>query len=475
MISVHARLAVATLGSALCWTNGVVFGAQPDLGVAVLGAGSDLRPVTAPGQPVSFRIGLDNMNGVVDAHHVRLSVLLPSGLTFSAADPPPTSVESGTRVVWEMDALPAQALPRVFEVTADTGTNLTPGTRLEISAAAESAESNVNADRNHATYTIDVQPVGPALDLTGSTLDSVALTADGSTTFEVDVMNAGNLPATEARLEVTLPNEVQLDKADPQPETSSGPVVIFNLGDLARAEARSITMTVNIDPRQLPALQSNPAMTFAFRPLRKAAGVDVADGRFEIVKHIESTGHDLAVWLAIEGATVPGQMSPGDDVHSVITYANLGNQVAHNVAVALRLGAGLKIAQSTPQPTGSDTSNDYAGGIAHWNIGDLGVGMSHSIRSTVHVFSVPEDGSLMDATVTADGVDLDSSNNTAALLWHAPLPPGALASARRSLGAANSPAHATSHVWRHVVEVFLLIVAAMIFIRARRNRNPSGA
>jgi hypothetical protein len=59
-----------------------------------------------------------------------------------------------------MDSLPAKALPRVFEVTAETRGTLAPGSQLEITATAESSESNANADDNHANYTLYVQPVG---------------------------------------------------------------------------------------------------------------------------------------------------------------------------------------------------------------------------------------------------------------------------------------------------------------------------
>ena len=477
MIWIGVQVALVFLVVALSSLNGLAFGAKPDLGVTVLAAGSDLRPITAPGQPFLFRIGLDNMKGAADAHHVKLSALLPKGLKFQSSDPPPTRLDSGYNPVWEIDALPAKALPRLFEVTAETETDLAPGRQLEISAEAESSEGNTNSADNHASYTIYVQSVGPALVFRGSTLDSVPLTTVGPATFKVDVRNAGNLPAIGTRLEATLPKEMKFDKADPQPESSSGQIVAFKLGDLARAESRSVTITVEFDPHQISdVLQGDRPLTFAFKVSGAGSDGKVTDSHFEITKRVESPGQDVAVWLTIVGAKEPGELVPGSDVTSVITYANLGNQPAHKVAVALNLGAGLAIAHSDPRPTGTGTDNTYPGGVAHWDIGDLGVGMSQTIRSVIHVASVPDDGALVNATITADGIDIDTSNNSASLLWHSPLPPDILKSMRRASvvaktagGSEGASARPVSHRLRHLLELILVIVAVLIFIRARRS------
>jgi hypothetical protein len=177
-----------------------------------------------------------------------------------------------------------------------------------------------------------------------------------------------------------------------------------------------------------------------------------------------------------EGAKEPGEVSPKDNVTCVIKCANLGNQPAHKVVVTLNLGSGLAIVHSDPQPTGTGTNDAYPGGVAHWDIGDLGVGMSRTIRSVIHVTSVPDDGALVNATITADGIDIDTSNNSASLLWHSPLPPGILKSMRRASAiaktAGNSEGASTlpvSHRWRHLFELILVIVAVLIVIRARRG------
>ena len=486
---------------ALFGSNALGLDARPDLGVVVIGAGSDMRPVTAPGQPFFFTIGLDNMKGATDAHHVILAATLPNGVKFQSSDPAPTRVENGNHPIWEMDTLLAKALPRLFQVTAETDTDLAPGSQVEISAAVESREGDANPADNHANYTIYVQNVGAALVFLGSTLDAVPVTAEGPTTFKVRVRNAGNLPATGSRLQATLPKGVKFDKGEPPPAFSSGQVVTFKLGDLARAESKSVSMTVELDVLERSDLLSNDRpLTFAFQVSRMTSDGEVTDSHFEIAKHIESVGQDVAIWLMTEAAKVPGEVSPKTDVTCVIKCANLGNESARKVVVALYLGSGLAIGYSKPQPTrtgtddafpakmsvglaagfnqptGTVTNAAFPGGVARWDVGDLGVGMSRTVRSVIHATSIPDDGALVTAAITADGIDLDTTNNAASLLWHNPLSQGALKSQRPSAAAVKTVGvsekareQPVSHRWRYFFALILLIVVVLIFLRARRK------
>jgi uncharacterized repeat protein (TIGR01451 family) len=486
--------------------------AKPDLGVIVIAAGSDMRPITAPGQPFSFRIALDNMNGTADAHHVKLSAILPNGLKFQSSEPPPTKVENGNHPVWEIDSLPAKALPRLFEVTAETDTNLAPGSQLQISAAAESSDSTANSASNQATYKIYVQKVGPALVFLDSTLDSVLLTAENPATFEIDIENAGTLPAIDARVEVTLPTGLKLDKADPEPAASSGQAVTFKLGDLAPAESKSVSMKVAFDSLQLPdLLEKNSPLTFAFRASRIASqpsttqaagstpssGEEVTDSHLEITKHFESPGYDVAVWLMRETGKESGDSSPNNDIACVIKFANLGNEAAHKVIVSLYLDPSLDITHSdlqasrtakkeahprapTPRPKqpGSSTQSDNGaeGKVVEWDIGDLDVGMSRTVHAVIHASSMPDEGAFVTAIITADDLDIDSTNNTASLLLRSPSPPSTLKSKQplagaKPAGSSEKPSlRPVSHGWRNFFGLILVVVAAVIFFTSTSKR-----
>jgi len=452
------------------------FAAGPDLAVFVFSAGTDPRPIVAPGQDVQFSVSVGNINGDGDAHHVRVSALLPKGLKFGSANLTPTRIENGNRLVWEIGDIPAKALPRIFEVTAEAESDLAPGSQLILSAEASSSEANANPADNHFSYTFYVQPAGPDLAIVDSTVDSVPLNPDGPATFEMGVMNAGNLPATDVWLEANLPNEVQFEKGDPPAEPSTSQKLTFKLGDLARGQSRQVAMTIALDPKQVPAvLRSDRGLTFSFGASRSASGARVTDTQIEIAKRIKYAGQDVAVWLMTEGAKEPGEVSPRDDVRCVTMYANLGNQAAHKVVVALNLSEGVALAHSDPQPSGTGKNDDFPGGVAHWDIGDLGVGISGTIRSVIHVTSMPDDGTLVNATITADGVDIDASNNAASLLWHSPLAPGTLKSMRRTSAvepvgeSEEASVRPASHRLRHFFELILLIVVVLIIVRARRS------
>ncbi|MGO9848366.1 MAG: hypothetical protein ACLPKT_17775 [Methylocella sp.] len=182
---------------------------------------------------------------------------------------------------------------------------------------------------------------------------------------------------------------------------------------------------------------------------------------------------DVAVWFMVEGAKEPGEVSPKDNVTCVIKCANLGNQPAHKVVVTLNLGSGLAIVHSDPQPSGTGTNDAYPGGVAHSDIGDLDIGMSRSIKSDIHVTSVPDDGALLEATIAGDGTDLDGTNNAASLLWHSPLSQGALrrsAAIEKTIGGTGEASkHSASHRWRHFFELILVIVLVLIVVRGRRG------
>ena len=478
------RLTLAAVASALVLLlilmaapgNANALGQKPDLTVIVFASGSDPRPVVAPGLQTDLIVSVSNMRGDADAHKVVLSTTLPKGLKFVSSDPPPAKIESGNRLIWEVSVFPAKALPRLFDVIVEGDPHLAPGSQVEISADATSDEKNADSKYNHDTYTLFVQQAGPALVFTGSNLDSLPLTPDSPVTFMVELKNAGNLPATGTSMKMSLRSAVKFDKADPPPDSSSGQDFTFKLGDLARDESRSVTVTIELDPQQAYDLQqSGQLLSFDFEASRIASGKEITDSHFQPTKRVEAAGQNAAVWLTVEGAKEPGEVSPRDDVTCVITYANLGNQPAHKAVVTLNLGAGLATARSDPRPSGTLADDAYPGGVSHWDIGDLDIGQSGSIRSIVHVTSVDDDGALVNASITADGIDTDTSNNTASLLWHSPLPPGTLKSMRRTSAvepvgeSEEASVRPASHRLRHLFELILLIVVVLIIVRARRN------
>src|SRR2546426_897748 len=97
----------------------------------------------------------------------------------------------------------------------------------------------------------------------------------------------------------------------------------------------------------------------------------------------------------------------------MITFGNYGNGLAPKASVSLNLPEGLSLVSADPPPARSSNSDKFRGGVLEWDAGDLPVGETRRIKCTVHVISVPERGSLVMATASAVGTDIDPSNNVA--------------------------------------------------------------
>lgn len=459
--------------------NASAMGHKPDLTVLVFASGSDPRPVIAPGMQTDLIVSVSNMRGNADAHNVVVTTTLPKGLKFVNSDPKPKRIENGNRFIWEMPAFPAKGLPRLFDVIVEGDAHLAPGSRVEVSADATSDEKT-KSQYNHDTYTLFVQQAGPALVFTGSNLDSLPLTPDSPVTFVVELKNAGNLPATDTRMKMSLPPGVKFDKADPPPDSSSGQDFTFKLGDLARDESHSVTVTIELDQQQAMDLQqSGQLLSFNFEVARIVSGREITDSHFQLTKRVEAAGQNVAVWLGAEGAKEPGEASPGDDVTTVITYANLGNKPAHKVVISLALGPGLAIANAEPNPARmhvpvkkpfSWQPTKVVSDVTAWEFEQVGPGLSGSITVHIRSDSLPADGSVLTTTITAGDADLDSSNNSASLLLHQV----SLHSRHSIVSAAGGEKHERpSHRFRFMVLVAAICALALLVWRRYASEGAS--
>jgi Domain of unknown function DUF11 len=160
----------------------------------------------------------------------------------------------------------------------------------------------------------------------------------------------------------------------------------------------------------------------------------------------------------------------------VIKFANLGNQSARKVIVSLYLDPSLEIAHSDPQASRTVKNKTYPGGVMNWDVGDLDVGMSQTIHAVIHATSMPDEGALVTAIIAADGLDNDSTNNTASLLLRSPSLASTLKSKQPSagvnpVGLSEKPSvRPVSHSWRNFFGLVLVVGAVLIFFRARRKR-----
>lgn len=432
------------------------------LRVHMLGSGSDPRPVTAPGETVSIVIGVSNMTGGADAHGVVLTVALPEGLSFQRAGRAPSGVEN-RKLRWNLGTMKAGELPHVFELSSQTGAEVPAGAELVIAAELTSSDvGDAATDNNRAAYRIHVQRPGADLAVE-SNLGSVPLYPGRPAIFATTVMNTGNALAAGTALAIALPQGISVKEADPKPNAGSDAnVVTWPLGDLQRGETRTVSVTIDLD--SLLAMQLNsPAdsLPFSFDVSSAASDIDTADNHLKIVRHVQSEGHDVAVWLNLEGGDPPGQFTAGTDATFVMTYANVGSQVARKTTVALRAPGSTSLVRAQPPSTRTSTDDALSATVATWELGDVRPGDHGMIRVPMRVASGT--GMLVTAAISADGRDVNVDNDTARAVLRETRARGT-----RTLGASAGKAK-----WLlPALSAVALLGALWLAMRWRRNREP---
>jgi hypothetical protein len=435
--------------------------AGPDIGVALLRTGDDSRPWVAKGQTVTLGVGVNNLNGDGDAHAVVLKVKLPPGLTLQSAEPAPNTVD-GPDLVWNLGTLAAHAFPQTVDLSLEVG----PDAAAELTVSATVTPSEAEAHPEHASDTLPltVKPAAAELDVQ-STLGTVALTVERPTTFALSVTNQGTVTAAGTLLQMVLPPKVSLKAADPSGTAgATGDSVAWQVGDIPPGVSRTITMTIAADP-SLAATALDPSarrtLAFKFDASTPSHQVDTRHAQLEIRKAIGRAGSDLKVWLGVQGADTPGELTTGKDVTYTITYGNFGSRPAQHASVALSLSQGLSLVRADPSPQVITTSEQFPAGILARNVGEIAAGKSDIIKSQIHVASIPDAGSLVKATISdPGGSDVNSGENIAYSLRHAP----------KGAGLHATAAH-PGHALRWLILLPFLLVIVRVALRARRHRT----
>jgi uncharacterized repeat protein (TIGR01451 family) len=361
-------LAVVECGRASQLFGGVAFAAGqarahgPDLGVTMIRSGDDPRPLIVPGQTVTLSIGVSNLRGDAEAHGSVLTVIIPPGLNLGRAEPPPgttTTAGGGTTLTWNLGTVPAGAFPQVFELDLSAAAELPPRTELKVAANVATSDHDADARNDIDTFTLEVGPAGADLQV-GSDLDAVPLIAGPPVKFTAEVGNWGTTVASASALTLSLPAKVSFKSSDPAPTSTSANRVTWQLGDIAPAESRTVAVTIALDMSL--GITPGTMLKFAFDA---STGTDVNpdNNHLEISRHVELAGPDLKVWLNVQGADEPGELTVGKDVTYVILYGNFGNQTASNVTLSLSLAEGLSSLGTEPKPTGTAKSDRFGGGV----------------------------------------------------------------------------------------------------------------
>jgi hypothetical protein len=466
-----AALALAMMAPAgEGFAAGVLAPAGPSPSVTVLRGDDDDAPAIAAGQKFTLSIGVDNLRGGAAAQAAVLKVTLPAGLSLEQAMPAAAPTSAGPEYTWKLDTLKAGAFPRIIEITLASADSLNAGANLTIHADVTTADNGSPSSNSSSAYTVQIQPAAAALAVE-TDLRSVPFTASAPVKFAAAVNNLGTVAATASALTLTLPPKVSFQSSDPPPSATTANSITWQLGDIGAGESHGIIVTVALDQR-LGADASEPESETSL-PFKLDAststtgpgttGLDYAASHLLITRHVESAGPDLKVWLSVQGADTPGELPVGKDVTYTIEYGNFGNAPAQHASVSLSLWEGLSFRHSEVTPTATAKSDKFGGGVLTWDVGDLPVGRSSVIKSQVHVDSVPETGSLVMATISTPGGNVNLSESTA-YSWRR----SARSAGRTAAGGAARSGHAM--LW--VLVVALLAPVVWMVHRARSKPAP---
>lgn len=391
--------------------------AQPDVGVATLVSDPAQRQAAAPGQTVTYTIGLYSAGSGAPAAGVALTATLPAGLNYVSANPAANSAGGGSGpVVWNPGTPDGATLPQIFNLVARVDNGVAPGTELTLTVGVTSTSAEASLENNLATAPLTVQPPGPDL-VVYSDLEESAMTVDQPVTFTVTVANYGNATAASTSLTLTLPVSVTLSSATPATSSSVSGLLTWQLGSLAPDAERTITATVALD-RSLSAFVSSDLdvrasglMTYTYGATSSTTDIDPSNNAGRVAKSVESPGSDVQTWFTVDGSDTPGVLPAGQFVTYTVGYANYGNQIAPTTTLTVSLGSGLTLVDAQRPATRTVTSTTFLGGVLGWDLGNLGVGDNGSVALRVRADSVPEDGSPVVAAIRTAGYDLRPSNN----------------------------------------------------------------
>jgi len=401
---------------------------NPDLSVAAFLAEPSNIPNATAGQVVTYTIAVGNLRATTDAQDVTLEVVLPVGLSWIGAAPTPDRLDAG-QIGWDLGMLPAHSVPQLVSLTAQVGSTVAPGTLLTITAQVASAEADADPANSRSDSTLTIQPPGPDLAIR-SDLGGVIMTPARPVTFTVWVTNLGNLTAPDTTVTLTLPVSVTLRSASPAPTATTTDEISWLLGSLAPESTQAIAVTVAIDTDLLSTIPAAPGLTtgqpLTYTIATHSSSPDIApDNNYtQVVKPVEWSKSDAAVWFSAPEERSPGLLTPGQDLTYTIGYGNFGDQIAPSSTITLSLSAGLTLVSA--QPAADRLIMDSAafpGGVAAWDLGDLPSGKAGTIQIQLDASAVPPEGSIATAIIRTASQDMNVANNLAMEVLAAPASP----------------------------------------------------
>jgi len=284
--------------------------------------------------------------GPATANSVTLRDLLPSGLTFMSASPPP----SGPGLRWNLGTLPAGASGSIA-VQLRAPTTTISGTQYLNQAIVDTLSSDRDSSNDIASATTTVRPnadlsvvkTGPAGPLRSGSGVSYTLT----------YRNAGPSQATNVQIVDTPPPGFTFSSASPTPSSTTGGTLTWSLGNLDAGMGSTITINGTLDGAGTSISRTNTATISSATP-----DPDPGDNASTTATIVQKPD------LSITKTDGVAQVQPGDTLTYTLTIKNTGPITATGVVLSETPPAGVTVADPAWTVAGNGTSTRSIGVVA---------------------------------------------------------------------------------------------------------------
>ena len=356
--------------------------------LALTKAVSDATPNV--GDQITFTITLTNA-GLNTATGVRVTDLLPAGLSFVSATPSQGTYTPATGL-WDVGTV-ATGAPRTLTIVA---TVVSPAAQTNTASISDSDQFDPNTANNSASATETPQRADLALAKIVSNTTPIV----GSTiTFTVTLTNSGPDPATGVQVNDLLPAGLTFVSATPSQGTYLSGTGVWTVGTVTTGAppTLAIVATVTGSGAVTNTATINDSDQFDPNTANNSASATVSP-------QASGSAADLALAKTVSNATP----NVGSTVTFTITLTNNGPATATGVTVTDQLPAGLTFVSATP------SQGTYTPATGLWTVGTVTTGAPQTLAIVATVVS--PNALSNTATITASGqADPATGNNTASV------------------------------------------------------------
>jgi uncharacterized repeat protein (TIGR01451 family) len=311
------------------------------------------------GDRVTFTVTLTN-SGPDDATNVKVTDLLPAGLTYISSTPSQGSYDSVTGS-WTVGKVSTTAAP-TLQIQAMV---VSPNSRTNTATIAHSDQFDPNSANNQAMATETPQQSDLALT---KTVSNATPNVGDTVTFTVTLTNNGPNGATNVQVSDLLPAGLTFVSATPSQGTYSSTTGVWMAGTVAANAAPTLQIQAKV--------VSSSAQT-------NTAAINHSD-QFDPNTGNNTTGvtetpqqSDLVVGKVVSDPTP----NVGDTITYTVTVTNDGPDAATNVQVTDLLPAGLTFVFSTP------SQGSYSSATGVWSVGAVATTATATLQIQARVVS----------------------------------------------------------------------------------------